>query len=281
MRPLRFAVCNEVFGDIPFAESCRAIKQIGYSGIEIAPFTLADNPVTLTTDDRERIRRQIIERGLSFTGLHWLLMSPKGLHATTPDKAIRRATWDFVAGLIDLCSDLTDGRAGANSVMVFGSPQQRSATSGAAPQEAVEILKDELTRIAPHAAERGVVLLLEPLSRSQTNVINTMAEAVEIVKEIDHPAIATMFDVHNAIDEIPSHLELLGEYLPWIKHVHVNEMDGREPGTGEYDFGRLLSFLEKTTYRGWISLEVFDFSRDGREIAKAGFDHLVHAITSY
>ena len=270
----RFAVCNELFGQLTLEQTCREINSAGYTGIEIAPFTLSDNAVTLTTEDRTRIRNIIICSGLTFVGLHWLLVSPKGLHATTVDTALRRKTWEFIDGLVDLCGDLSNPPGTGDTVMVFGSPQQRSAGTDTTASEAAAILKEELARIAPHAATRRVQLLLEPLSRNQTNVVNTLAEAVEIVRAIGSPAVQTMFDVHNAVDEHENHLQLLEHYAPYIRHVHVNELDGREPGTGDYDFGSLLSTLTQSDYRGWVSLEVFDFTRNGTEIARNALQHL-------
>ncbi len=269
----RFGVCNEIFRALDFGESCSAISEIGYSGIEIAPFTLAENPVRLSDEDRSQIRRTIARNQLEFIGLHWLLVSPKGLHATTPDKTLRRQTWDFIGALIDLCRDLRT-QPGATSVMVFGSPQQRSASGTVTSAEATEVLVEELARIAPRAENSGVQLLLEPLSRSQTNVVTSLAEAVQIVESIGSPAVQTMFDVHNAVDEALPHSELLRHYMPHIRHVHVNEMDGREPGSGNVDFQTLLSTLSALAYTGWVSLEVFDFSRDARAVASGALSYL-------
>ncbi len=278
--PYRFAVCNELFQKLPFEQACSEIRRIGYDGIEIAPFTLAENAVTLSSDDRDRIRQTICSHGLTFVGLHWLLVSPKGLHATTKDKDLRNRTWTFIDGLIDLCADLSDSYDSRGAVMVLGSPQQRSAIEGTKPSEATEILTEELANAARHAGTRGVQLLLEPLSPSQTDVVTGLDEAVAIVKEIGSPAVATMFDVHNAVDELTPHPELLQQYAPYIRHVHVNEMDGREPGTGNYDFRALLSALKQLNYRGWVSLEAFDFTRDPSEIASGALKHLANALTS-
>ena len=278
--PYRFAVCNELFQKLPFEQACREIRRIGYDGIEIAPFTLAENATTLSPDDRGRIRQTILDHGLKFVGLHWLLVSPQGMHAATKDKDVRNRTWNFIRGLIDLCADLSGSHDGQGGVMVLGSPQQRSAMEGTKPSEATQILKEELANAAPQAESRGVQLLLEPLSPSQTNVVTSLAEAVSIVKEIGSPAVATMFDVHNAIDEARPHADLLKEYTPYIRHVHVNEIDGREPGTGNYDFRTLLAALNELDYRGWVSLEAFDFTKDPVETASGALKHLTDALTS-
>ena len=275
--PSRFAVCNELFKGFGFDEACQAISRLGYAGIEIAPFTLAENAVLLSSDDRARIRQAIIENNLEFVGIHWLLASPAGLQAATPDAELRSRTWQFIRGLIDLCADLSTDNGG---VLVFGSPKQRSAIGGLSAAEATRILTDELAAVAPHAEQRGVELLLEPLSPDQTNVVTSLEEAVRIVREIGSPAVRTMFDVHNAVKEADPHPELVRRFMPFIRHVHVNELDGREPGTGEYDFSALLTALSTGGYTRWISLEVFDFTRDPHEVAARAIQHLEQAAHS-
>jgi len=113
-KPLRFGICNETFANHPFVEACKAAKKAGYTGIEIAPYTLAEDP--------REIRRIMREEGLTFIGLHSLLSEPQGLHITTTDAYIRRRSWEHLARLVDVCSSL-----GSNGVMVLGSGKQRSA----------------------------------------------------------------------------------------------------------------------------------------------------------
>src|SRR5436309_11390910 len=230
--PFRHSICNEAFEKWPFADACKAIRKIGYSGIEIAPFTLAERPVDVTAAQRTEYRDIMRSEGLTFVGLHWLMVSPKGLHVTGPDAGLRQRSWDHIRDLIDLCADL-----GPDGVMVFGSPKQRSTTGGLSRAEATRNYIDGLAGIAPHAEQRGVTVLVEALPANQSDVVQTLAEAAGIVREIASPAIRTMFDVHNAIDEIEPHAALVDRYFELIRHVHVNELDGRHCGTGGYDFG--------------------------------------------
>ena len=272
--PYRFAICNELFQHRPFADTCREVRGLGYGGLEVAPFTLGPNAVDLAPGERKTLARAIREGGLSFVGLHWLLVGPAGLHATTADESIRKHTWNYIRSLIDLSADLACESADKESVMVFGSPKQRSAVGGVPPADAVKIFTQELANVASHAEDRGVKILVEPLSPDQTDVVTTLSEAVAIVKQIGSPAIQTMFDVHNAVREREPHNRLIREFTGFIRHVHVNEFDGREPGTGNYDFGELLSTLSEVNYTGWISLEAFDFSRDPVEVAGRSIRHL-------
>ena len=158
--------------------------------------------------------------------------------------------------------------------MVFGSPQQRSTTGGLTRPEATRNYIEGLAAVAPQAEERGVTVLVEALPVGQSDVVQNLAEAVSIVQEINSPAIQTMFDTHNAVDESEPHPALVERYFDFIRHVHVNEMDGRYPGTGDYDFGALLETLVRLDYRRWVSLEVFDFKPGAAEIAEKSIAHL-------
>jgi sugar phosphate isomerase/epimerase len=275
--PYRFAICNELFQKFPFREACKQARAIGYQGLEIAPFTLAEDPGSLTFEQRTEIRRSMEDEGLRFVGLHWLLVSPAGLHVSTRDEAVRRRTWDHVHRLIDLCTDLAGCQSESNGVLVFGSPKQRSTTDGMSVREATDVFTHELAHAAPHAESCGVKILVEALPADQSDVVNSLAEAVCIVKQIGSPAIQTMFDTHNAVDEKDTHASLVRRYFPYIRHVHVNEMDGREPGMGDYDFAALLRTLAELDYSGWVSLEAFDFSRDAHQIAQRALEYLRNA----
>jgi sugar phosphate isomerase/epimerase len=199
-------------------------------------------------------------------------MAPPGLHITSHDPAVRQRSWQYVTALIDLCADLSI--SGVQPVVVFGSPKQRTSTPESNSREATKRLIAGMAEAAPHAESHGVTLLIEALSPTQTDVVTSLDEAVQIVKQISSPAVQTMFDVHNAVDELFPHSELIRRYAPYIRHVHVNEMDGREPGMGDYDFSTLLRTLDEINYSGWVSLEAFDFGRDAREVAARSINHL-------
>jgi D-psicose/D-tagatose/L-ribulose 3-epimerase len=266
---MRHAICNEAFQSWSFADAVKFVRTSGYTGLEIAPFTLAETPSSITQEQRAEYRDILQSEGLAFVGLHWLMVSPKGLHVTTPDATLRERSWRHIRDLIDLCADL-----GPNGVMVFGSPQQRSTVDGATVSEATARYIDGLASVAPQAQDRSVTILVEALPIEQSNVVNTLAHAALIVDAIGSPAIKTMFDTHNAVDEIEPHAALVEKYFNVIRHVHVNEMDGRHPGMGDYDFKPVLRTLERLGYQGWVSLEAFDFSFGAERIARESIDYL-------
>ncbi len=265
----RHSICNEVYQGWEFDRACRHISDTGYQGIEIAPFTLAEDPATVSAPARRNYRDIIVSEGLQFVGLHWLMVAPKGLHVTTPEPDLRERSWTHIRNLIDLCADLGEG-----GVMVFGSPLQRGTTGGSTRAEATARFVDGLRGVAPQAVSRGVCLLIEALPANQTDVIGSLDEAVEIMHQVNSPAVRTMFDTHNAVDETQPHASLIEKHFESIRHVHVNETDGRHCGTGDYDFAPVLAALKRLDYKGWISLEAFDFSPGAERIAAESLRYL-------
>ncbi|MFB3826205.1 MAG: sugar phosphate isomerase/epimerase family protein [Bryobacteraceae bacterium] len=260
-RGFRLAVCNETFQTADFGEQCRLARKTGYSGIEIMPGTLAEDPASIPASRRAQLRKTMDAEGLAFAGLHNLLSAPKGLHAATADAAVYRRTWDYMLRLIDFCADLGGG------VMVFGGAKQRAAEKGETPAGAVARLTEGFARVAPHARGSGVLLLVEPLAPHICNVVNTLEQAIAIVRQIGSPAVQSMFDVHHTAAETLSAGELVARYFPYLRHVHLNEMDGKRPGLGNYDMKPLFRAMAQRGYAGWLSLEVFDFKPDGETVA--------------
>ncbi|RPJ37714.1 MAG: sugar phosphate isomerase/epimerase [Deltaproteobacteria bacterium] len=265
--PVRFkyAFCNESMQGMSWGEQCDLVARSGYQGIEIAPFSLVRESVEeLVPARRGKLIRALKDAGLECAGLHWLLSPPPpDLHVTTPDPEVRKKSWSYFEKLIDLCGDL------GGPVMVFGSPKGRSSIGGLSAAEAKKYLAEGLAGVADHAQRRGVKILLESLGQNQTDVVNTLAEAVEILEQIAHPAIQTMFDFHNTTAETEPFPNLIEKYFSRIHHVHVQEMDGRHLGSGNAEKEFLSSFrkLRDLRFDKWISVEVFDFSPGAETLA--------------
>ena len=260
----KFSFCNESMKGMPWAEQCKLVGKAGYQGIEIAAYSLVKNDVgDLTAADRRDMVKTMKDAGLSCAGLHWLLMPPPaGLHCTTPDAAVRQKSWDYIRRLIDFCGDLH------GSVMIFGSPKQRNA-QGISVSQAIGYFTEGLRSVADQARSRKVTILIEPLDHTQTDVVNTLAEAAKVVKAIHHPAIKTMFDFHNTPDENEPFDVLVRKYFDVIRHVHIQEMDGKYlgAGSGVKDYAPAFRTLKALGYNRWVSVEVFDFAPGPQKLA--------------
>ena len=132
---MKFAICNETFNDRSVAEGFELARDCGYTGIEIAPFTLATYASDITDRKRAEVRRQAADAGLEVVGLHWLLAKTDGFYLTSPDAAVRKRTGEYLGQLAHLCRDL------GGSLMVLGSPQQRNLLPGVTKPDAMRLCR--------------------------------------------------------------------------------------------------------------------------------------------
>ena len=261
---MRIALCNEVLAGMSLERQCEYAAQLGYDGLEIAPFTLSASPETISTAEAANIRAAVEASGLVVTGLHWLLVKPEGLSLTDPDAAVRARTVAVMTRLVALCAEL------GGAVLVHGSPKQRQIAPGESHADAFSRLQDGLAQVATAAASAGVIYCIEPLSRRETALVNTVAEAAALVRAIDHPNLRTMIDCSAAglteTDPIP---QLIDRWLPTglIAHVQVNDPNRRGPGQGEMKFAPILAALKRHNYAGTIAVEPFDYVPDGAAVA--------------
>ncbi len=261
----RYAMCNESMAELSWSEQCQIISNAGYKGVEIAAFTLVKEGVGEINQKRRKEMVSVMKNvGIECAGLHWLLAPPpKGLHFTTPDASVAKKTIKYFNELIDFCGDLN------GSYMIFGSPKQRN-TKNISVKEANKYFAENLAAVAEHAQQRGIKILIEALGQRLTDVVNTLEEALELAKQVNHPAVQIMFDFSNTVDETESFDVLLRKYYKYIHHIHVQEMSGKYLGTGTAvnDYLKAFQTLKDLRYDKWISLEVFDFSPGGKRIAE-------------
>lgn len=257
---MMISLCNEVIRELDFAEQCRFAKALGYDGLELAPFTLADEPHRLPKARRKELETIAADHGIAITGLHWLLLAPEGLSITSPDDAVRARTLDVMRGLIELCNDLAGG------VLVHGSPKQRQIEEGDAHEAALARARDCFAAIADDARQAGVVYCIEPLARAETLIINSVAEAAAIVDEIGSPHLRTMIDCAAAgrSEAEPPHA-LIDEWLPsgHIAHVHLNDPNRKSPGQGDMAFAPIMRSLHRNNYVAVCGIEPFVYEPDG------------------
>ncbi len=266
---MKFSLCNEVIREMNFEDQCRFASELGYAGLEVAPFTLSGNPHILPAEERVRLRRAAEKSGIEITSLHWLLLVPEGLSITSPDRDVRERTLGVMSGLVNLCSDL-GGRT-----LVHGSPGQRNFSGDR--DDAMAWAAELFSRAAEEAGKAGVVYCIEPLTDKETNFVNTIAEAVELVEKVGSPYFRTMLDTKAASGaEKETITELIHKWVPsgMIRHVHLNDPGLSAPGQGELRFRDILAALEVSDYQGVLAVEPFDYFPDGRSQAARAIGYL-------
>ncbi len=270
---MKFAICQEMFVDWDWSRQCQFIAEVGYTGIEVAPFALADRITDVTASQRQTLRKVADEHGLEIIGLHWLLAKTEGLHLTTSDAAIRQATVDYLVELGNACADL------GGSLMVFGSPYQRNLEADLSREAAYENAAQVFKKALPALADRGVSLMMEPLTPKETNFVNTCAEAVELMEMVDHPNFRLHQDVKAMLgaeqEAVP---RLIHEFASHVGHFHVNDTNLLGPGMGEADFEPIFEALLQTNYSGWVSVEVFDYEPGAEHIARESLSYMKETL---
>jgi sugar phosphate isomerase/epimerase len=265
---MRYAICNETFEGWEHARICRFIAELGYTGLEIAPFTLAHRVTEISSERRRQLRDEANEAGISIIGLHWLLAKTEGLHLTAIDEATRQRTADYLIELARCCREL------GGDILVFGSPAQRRIPAGASPALATDYATDTLKRALPGIADQGVKLCLEPLTTQETDFLNTCAEACTILDSLRHPNLALHQDVKAMSSEAEPVPELIRKFARQTAHFHANDPNKRGPGFGAVDFVPIFRALKESNYQGWVSVEVFDYSPDPETIARESLRYM-------
>jgi sugar phosphate isomerase/epimerase len=270
---MKYAFCNEMFQDEPFDQACATMRALGYTGVEIAPFTLLPEKSPfdvreVTTERRAEIKQQAADAGLEVVGLHWLLAHTAGIHLTSPDPAVRRATADYLKALAELCGDL------GGKVLVLGSPKQRDLLPGVGYDEAEAFAAEAVRAAMPVCAERDVTLALEPLSPADTDFMLTAVSAIHLAELVDSPHCKVHLDAKALSSESAPPDAVIRDSRDWLVHFHVNDANGLGPGMGDVEFGPILTALDQINYTGWLSLEVFDYKPSPREIGQRSIEYL-------
>ena len=268
---MKFALCNEVLAPLPFAEQCRIAAALGYMGLEVAPYTVCEDPAAMSDGQARALAQIAADHGLVITGLHWLLVKPAGLSITATDPAVHARTIALMRRLCDLCAAM-GGR-----YLVHGSPKQRLIADGQSKEAALALAGKAFAAAGEAARAAGVTYCIEPLSADQTPLVNTVAEAASIVHAHNNRHLRTMIDTSSAgLAETMPVADLIRLWMPTglIAHVQVNDPNRRGPGQGEMKFAPILQALQDSGYGRVVAAEPFEYVPDGKASASWAIGYL-------
>jgi sugar phosphate isomerase/epimerase len=270
---MKFAICNEIFKDWKLEDTFSYAKRLGYSAVELAPFTLANSVTDISALERQKIRDSAARIGIEIAGIHWVLVKPEGLYINHPDATIRHRTSDYFRELVDFCADI------GGKVIVVGSPKQRNLMPGVTPEQGWEWAATSFQDAVAQAAVRQVTLCFEPLAPAETNFINTAADALRFVEQFNSPNFKIILDVKAMCSESKPIPQIIQESFPHFAHFHANDKNLKGPGFGDVDFKPIAAALKQVGYNGYISVEVFNFDEGPEVIASKSLQYLQSTFT--
>ena len=270
---MKYAICNETFQNQPFDQAWAVARDLGYTGIEIAPFTLLPEAETfdvreVTTSKRSEVKQQAADAGLEVVGLHWLLAKSQGIYLTSPEDSVRAKTVEYFKALSQLCADL------GGKIMVLGSPQQRNLLPGVTYEQAEQYAAEILRQVTPTLADLNLTLALEPLSPAEGDFLLTAESAIRLAKMVDSPHCKLHLDVKAMSSESKPIPDIIRDSKDWTVHFHANDPNLSGPGMGEMDFTPIFAALKETGYNDWVSVEVFNYEPSPKEIARQSIEYM-------
>ena len=252
--PLAFVVFRE-----DLKVSIRKASELGYDGVELA---LANPEEINVAQVKDLIQRYNLELPVISTGR---VFAEEKLWFTHPDEKIRHAAIQRVKDMVKLASQF---KANVNIGRVRGDIPKN--------EEEVEVKErffSAMSECADFAANYGVELLLEPVNRYETNFINSVEEAIDIVDEIGKENVKLMPDVYHMNIEDASILNSLQKAKQRISYIHFADSNRQAPGKGHLDFRSIINVLKNIGYDGFVTVEILP-QPDPDTAAKMAIDYL-------
>lgn len=224
------------------AASCAKAAELGFDAVEVFPRSAAELDTTLLRSCLDRHGLRLAAMG---TGAGWVV---KRLRLTDRDSAQRRLAQEFIGEIIQVA-----GQFGAPAII--GSMQGRAEGEVSHEQHLVW-LAEALDELAPRAADHGTTLLIEPLNRYETNLINSVADGVKLIGSMKAKNVKLLCDLfHMNIEELDI-ATALSEAGPHVGHVHFADSNRRAVGFGHTPMSPIIGALRRIGYDGYLSAEV-------------------------
>jgi sugar phosphate isomerase/epimerase len=196
------------------------------------------------------------------------------MYLTHPDGEVRKKTAKYFCDLVDFCADL------GGKIIVVGSPKQRNIMDGVSPQQAWDWATAVFREPAMRAEQRALTICFEPLAPVETNFINTAAEAVRFVQQLNTPHFKIILDTKAMCSEAKPIPQIIRESWPHFAYCHANDKNMKGPGFGDVDFKPIAVALKGVGYKGFVSVEVFNFDEGPEVIATKSLEYLKRTFST-
>jgi len=143
---------------------------------------------------------------------------------------------------------------GADTV-VFGSGDARTIPENEYPREKVEEQIIQFLDLVADEAERvGLTIVIEPLNKKESNIINSVAEGVKFAKQVNRSSIQVLADFYHMDEEQEPLVEIV-KHKDYLKHIHLADTHRHQPGTGSYPYEEFVKCVKEANYQNRLSIE--------------------------
>jgi sugar phosphate isomerase/epimerase len=236
------------FGIVVPVEQSAQVKSMGYDFVEEVVLRLLQGEVPDESWDGAK-RAAASELPVPAANL----LVPGSIKITGPDVS-REKLRAYIERVVSRAARI------GMKILVFGSAAARNVPEGVDRKEAKRQILDFLRMTVPFCARHNVLLVCEAINSRDANIITSLPEAMQYVWEVDHPNFQCLVDSHHFwVDDEP--LGHLRDAMPWIRHVHLADVEGRRPPglTGKNDYRPFFTELKRGNYDGLLSIETIDY----------------------
>ena len=151
-------------------------------------------------------------------------------------------------------------------VFVIGSGKSRKCSEDWAKEAAVDQFSQVLFEIAEEAKKYDIIATVEPLNKKETNIINSVSEGLELVKNINHENLKLLADFYHMRVE-QENMDILKDSSQYLHHVHIANSNGRvyPLNKDEDDYEAFFNMLRYIGYNNRVSIEAStsDMKKEG------------------
>lgn len=239
-----------------------AAARIGFTGVTL--------PGRLRSAWNEAIRNMRSDIPVAFAGISL------GFQGTLvdPEKSARTACRRSLLELFDLAAELNAGWINMPPCLKCDHPGLSLATVDGTSDSLDSRLVEQLEMLVDAVRERGLLLLIEPVNRFESDYLNSVVHAARLCARVNHPAVGCTADFfHMQIEELKIE-QSVRLAAPWIRHVHVAENTRVEPGPGSLQLKPGFAALKSAGYAGWLEIECRRLTGPADEVLPKSADYI-------
>lgn len=239
---MNFSICSWTFGNIPLEEVIQFSSRIGYDEIEVG--------AAVDKDDWSNIKQLAKSRGISIRGINAdaSFLRPETDLANQTEE-VRQQAIDHFKKQLDIGAFLE-----AEYIVLAPAAPGRSIPFHSESQDRLWAI-DSIKQLAPYAKKLGITIVIEPLNRYESCLVNNARDAKQFLKEVNEPNVKTMLDTFHMNIEEKNFEEPFVKLKDLLETVHVADSNRQGIGYGHIPFEEVAKGLKKANYNKTITLE--------------------------